>query len=45
MDDGSLSVINLEKMEKIRSIDTLKNLGFKPNCIVMMPKWHTDDIH
>jgi WD40 repeat protein len=45
MDDGSISVINLEKMEKIRSIDTLKNQGFKPNCIVMMPKWHTDDIH
>ncbi len=45
MDDGSISVINLEKMEKIRSIDTLKNLGFKPNCIVMMPKWHTDDVH
>jgi DNA-binding beta-propeller fold protein YncE len=45
MDDGSISVINLEKMEKIRSIDTLKNQGFKPNCIIMMPKWHTDDIH
>jgi DNA-binding beta-propeller fold protein YncE len=45
MDDGSISVIDLEKMEKIASIDTLKNLGFKPNCIVMMPKWHTDDAH
>ncbi len=45
MDDGSISVINLEKMEKIRTIDVLKNQGFKPNCIVMMPKWHTDDAH
>ncbi|MBV5301086.1 MAG: YncE family protein [Methylococcales bacterium] len=45
MDDGSISVINLETMEKIRSIDTLKKQGFKPNCIVMMPKWHTDDVH
>ncbi len=45
MDDGSISVINLDKMEKIRTIDVLKNQGFKPNCIVMMPKWHTDDAH
>jgi hypothetical protein len=45
MDDGSISVIDLQKMEKIRSIDVLKNQGLKPNCIVMMPKWHTDDIH
>jgi DNA-binding beta-propeller fold protein YncE len=45
MDDGSISVIDLKKMEKIRSIDVLKNQGFKPNCIIMMPKWHTDDVH
>ncbi|MDD5214326.1 MAG: YncE family protein [Methylococcales bacterium] len=45
MDDGSFSVIDLQKMEKIKTIDTLKNQGFKPNCIVMMPKWHTDDAH
>jgi DNA-binding beta-propeller fold protein YncE len=45
MDDGSISVIDLQKMEKIRTIDVLKNQGFKPNCIIMMPKWHTDDAH
>lgn len=45
MDDGSFSVIDLQKMEKVKTIDTLKNQGFKPNCIVMMPKWHTDDVH
>jgi DNA-binding beta-propeller fold protein YncE len=45
MDDGSFSVIDLQKMQKIKSIDVLKNQGFKPNCIVMMPKWHTDDAH
>ncbi len=45
MDDGSITVIDLEKMEKKASIDTLKNLGFKPNCILMLPKWHTDDAH
>ncbi|MDD5228871.1 MAG: YncE family protein [Methylococcales bacterium] len=45
MDDGSISVIDLQKMEKIKSIDTLKDQGFKPNCIVMLPQWHTDDAH
>lgn len=45
MDDGSISVIDLQKMEKIHSIDTLKALGFKPNCILMLPSWHTDDVH
>jgi hypothetical protein len=45
MDDGSISVIDLLKEEKIASIDVLKNQGFNPNCIVMMPKWHHDDAH
>ena len=45
MDDGSISVIDLHKMEKVHSIDTLKDQGLKPNCILMLPQWHTDDIH
>lgn len=45
MDDGSISVIDMVKMEKTSSIDTLKNLGFNPNSIVMLPKWHHDDAH
>jgi hypothetical protein len=45
MDDGSISVIDLHKQEKIASIDVLKNQGFKPNCIIMLPKWHHDDAH
>jgi DNA-binding beta-propeller fold protein YncE len=45
MDDGSISVIDLVKMEKKTSIDTLKNQGFNPNCIVMLPQWHHDDAH
>ncbi|MDD1609119.1 MAG: YncE family protein [Methylococcaceae bacterium] len=45
MSDGSITVIDLLKQEKIASIDTLKNQGFNPNCIVMMPKWHHDDAH
>lgn len=45
MDDGSITVIDLDKQEKIASIDVLKNQGFKPNCIIMMPQWHHDDAH
>jgi DNA-binding beta-propeller fold protein YncE len=45
MRDGSISVIDLKSQEKIASIDTLKNQGLNPNCIIMMPKWHHDDAH
>jgi DNA-binding beta-propeller fold protein YncE len=45
MDDGSITVVDLVKMDKKGSIDTLKNLGFNPNCIVLLPQWHHDDAH
>jgi DNA-binding beta-propeller fold protein YncE len=45
MDDGSITVVDLVKMEKKATIDTLKNQGFNPNCIVMLPEWHHDDAH
>ena len=45
MSDGSITVIDLNKQEKVASIDTLKNQGFNPNCIIMMPQWHHDDAH
>jgi len=45
MDDGSISVIDLQKMEKMASIDTLKNQGFNPNCILLLPEWHRDTVH
>jgi DNA-binding beta-propeller fold protein YncE len=45
MDDGSISVIDLQNQQKIASIDTLKDKGFAPNCIIMLPKWHHDDAH
>ena len=45
MDDGSITVIDLIKQEKVASIDVLKNQGFKPNCIILLPKWHHDDAH
>jgi DNA-binding beta-propeller fold protein YncE len=45
MNDGSISVIDLHKMEKIANINTLKDKGWKANSILMMPQWHTDDAH
>lgn len=41
MSDGSITVIDVAKGEPIASIDTLKNQGFNPNCIVLLPDAHT----
>jgi DNA-binding beta-propeller fold protein YncE len=38
MSDGSVTVIDLAKGEPIASMDTLKNQGFNPNCIVLLPE-------
>lgn len=45
MSDGSITVIDLKKQEKIATIDVLKKQGLKPNSIILMPKWHHDDAH
>ncbi|WP_157197857.1 YncE family protein [Methylomonas koyamae] len=45
MNDGSITVIDLHKMETIATINTLKDKGWKANSILMMPQWHTDDAH
>ncbi len=45
MNDGSISVVDMRKMEKVASINTLKDKGWKANSILMMPQWHTDDAH
>ncbi|MEI8016326.1 MAG: YncE family protein [Nitrospira sp.] len=37
MSDGSISVVDLVKGEVVGSVDTLKNQGFNPNCIVLLP--------
>lgn len=37
MSDGSITVIDVAKGEPIASIDTLKNQGLNPNCIVLLP--------
>ena len=40
MSDGSITVVDLTKGEAIFSIDTLKNQGFNPNSILLLPEWH-----
>lgn len=37
LSDSSITVIDVDKGEPIASIDTLKNMGFNPNCIVLLP--------
>lgn len=40
MSDGSITIIDLVKGEAIGSVDTLKDQGFNPNSIVLLPQWN-----
>ncbi len=40
MSDGSITVIDLAQERVIGSVDTLKNEGFNPNSIVLLPEWN-----
>ena len=40
MSDGSITIVDLVKGEAIGSIDTLKEQGFIPNSIVLLPQWN-----
>lgn len=40
MSDGSITVIDVAKGAVQDTIDTLKNQGFNPNCIVLLPADH-----
>jgi DNA-binding beta-propeller fold protein YncE len=42
MRDGSISVIDLNKFERVASVDILKQQGFNPNCIILLPEWQAD---
>ncbi len=37
MRDGSISVVDLKKGETIAQINTLKDQGLNPNCIILLP--------
>jgi len=38
MSDGSITVIDVAKGEAVARVDTLKNMGLNPNCIVLLPQ-------
>jgi hypothetical protein len=40
MSDGSITTVDLDKGEVIGSVDTLKDQGFNPNSIVLLPQWN-----
>ena len=40
LSDGSITIVDLVKGEKIGSIDNFKDDGFNPNCIVLLPQWN-----
>ena len=40
MSDGSITVVDLKTEKVIGSIDTLKEKGFNPNSIVLLPEWN-----
>ena len=40
MSDGSITVVDLKAGKVIGSVDTLKNSGYNPNSIVLLPQWN-----
>jgi hypothetical protein len=40
MSDGSITVIDMKDQKAIGSIDTLKNTGYNPNSMVLLPRWN-----
>ena len=40
MRDGSVTVVDLKAQKVVASMDSLKNMGFNPNSIVLLPKWN-----
>jgi DNA-binding beta-propeller fold protein YncE len=40
MSDGSITVIDLKTEKVVKSVNTLKNAGYNPNSIVLLPQWN-----
>jgi DNA-binding beta-propeller fold protein YncE len=40
MNDGSITIVDLTKGEVVGSVDTLKEQGFAPNSLVLLPEWN-----
>ena len=45
MSDGSVTVVDLTKGAAVGSINALKDSGFNPNCIVLLPQWNNPAGH
>ncbi|HKF72236.1 MAG TPA: hypothetical protein VKB68_10825 [Stellaceae bacterium] len=45
MSDGSVTVVDLQKQAVVKSMDTLKDAGFNPNCLVLLPAWYNPAGH
>ena len=40
MSDGAVTVVDLKSGKVLKSMDTLKNDGFNPNSLVLLPQWN-----
>ena len=40
MSDGSITVVDLKNEAVVASFDTLKNTGYNPNSMVLLPAWN-----
>ena len=40
MSDGSVTIVDLKTQKVVGSMDTLKQTGFNPNSMVLLPKWN-----
>lgn len=40
MSDGLVTVVNLDTEKVVASMDTLKEAGYNPNSIVLLPEWN-----
>ena len=40
MSDGSVTVVDLTTGEAVASMDVLKNTGFNPNSLTLLPEWN-----
>lgn len=45
MSDGAITVVDLETQQVIASVDTLKDMGYNPNSIVLLPEWSSHAGH
>ncbi len=40
MSDGSITVVEMKSGKVVGSVDTLKNKGYNPNSMVLLPRWN-----